>query len=297
MLPGLSAVAALYKSFKTAFMDAFAGGQTQWEKVATEIPSETEGNLYPFLSIWPSFRKWVGDRVIKRLSVSGYYLKNDDYESTLGVPVNAVKDDTYGIFRPMFAMQGDAAARLPDELVFGALAAGASSLCYDGQNFFDTDHPVVVDGVETTASNYDSTGGNNLWVIMDTRRPMKPLLLQKREAVSFINKNAADDDNVFMRKEYLFGGQGRFAAGYGFWQMAYGSLNTLNSTNVKAAIAAMRALKDNNGVPMGINPNVLVCGPSNEAAATAMLKTMLGSGGASNDLYNRLEIIVSDYLT
>ena len=46
---------------------------------------------------------------------------------------------------------GRASQVFPDELVFGLLKTGGSTLCYDGQFFFDTDHPVFpnVDGTGT----------------------------------------------------------------------------------------------------------------------------------------------------
>ena len=35
-----------------------------------------------------------------------------------------------------------------------------------------------------------------------------------------------NDENVFMRDEFVWGADGRSNAGYGFWQMAYGSDGT-----------------------------------------------------------------------
>jgi phage major head subunit gpT-like protein len=57
----------------------------------------------------------------------------------------------------MFAEMGQAAVRHPEELVFSLLASGFTTACYDGQFFFDSDHPVTdADGNITMASN---TGG------------------------------------------------------------------------------------------------------------------------------------------
>ena len=41
----------------------------------------------------------------------------------------------------MFEEMGRAAATHPDELVFETVANGFTEECFDGQPFFDTDHP------------------------------------------------------------------------------------------------------------------------------------------------------------
>ena len=56
----------------------------------------------------------------------------------------------------MMTEMGRASAVHPDELVFALLKNAHATLCYDGQNFFDNDHPVYekVDGTgqSTTVS-------------------------------------------------------------------------------------------------------------------------------------------------
>ena len=61
------------------------------------------------------------------------------------------------------------------------------------------------------------------WFLLCTNRYLKPIIFQNREKIKIIPKIREDDDNVFMRKEYIWGIDARYNAGYGFWQMAYGS--------------------------------------------------------------------------
>lgn len=61
------------------------------------------------------------------------------------------------------------------------------------------------------------------WFLLDTRRAVKPLIYQDRKKVQFISKVRPEDPNVFDRNEYVYGADGRGTAGYGFWQMAFGS--------------------------------------------------------------------------
>lgn len=279
MLINTANLASLFVAYKAAFKGAFDGAQTDWEKISTVVPSATESNLYAFLGQFPRLREWLGDRQIKNMSAFDYSIVNKDFESTVSVDRNKIEDDVFGIFAPLMAEMGAAAKTHPDEIIFALLALGASELCYDGQNFFDTDHPLVTAGVVGTASNYDATGGGNLWALLDTRRPLKPMILQKRKEYNFQAFNRQTDESVFMTKKFVYGVDARLNAGFGLWQTAYGSLNTLDSTNFDAAVTAMMTLKSDEDSPLGIRPNLLVCGPSNRAAARNLIEVQFLSSG------------------
>ncbi len=53
-----------------------------------------------------------------------------------------VEDDKLGLYSARFEMLGQAAGSHPDEVLFELINAAFSTDCYDGQYFFDTDHPV-----------------------------------------------------------------------------------------------------------------------------------------------------------
>jgi phage major head subunit gpT-like protein len=293
MIINTANLASLQISYKAAFKNAFEQATPDWNKVATKIPSISESNLYAFLGQFPRLREWIGDRHVKNLAAHAYSLINKDFEATVAVPRNSIEDDQYGVFTPLMEEMGYAAKSHPDERVFAALAAGATDLCYDGQPFFDANHPVGA----STQSNYDSTAVTNLWVLMDTRRPIKPLIWQMRKNYQFATFNRPTDEHVFMRKEYLYGVDGRMAAGYGPWQFAYGSLNTLNSTNVEAYIATMMATESDEGGKIGVKPNLIVCGPSNWAAARDLFTTQFLASGATNPNYQLVDVLVTPHLT
>ena len=139
-------------------------------------------------------------------------------------------------------------------------------------------------------------GGGNPWFLLDTRRPLKPLLLQVRKEPEFVALNKSTDENVFMRNEYLYGVDDRKNAGFGFWQMAFGSQAALDDANFNAAMAAMGAFKGDNGNPLGIIPNLLVVGPSNRAAAKTVVEAEKNAAGASNINYKAVDILVCPWL-
>lgn len=99
--------------------------------------------------------------MINNLSACGFTLANRTFETIGSVSHKDIEDDRLGTFKPAFADMGNTApgsnGRHQDERIFSLLKDGFTSLCLDGQNFFDTDHPVIGDdGVtKTTVANTD----------------------------------------------------------------------------------------------------------------------------------------------
>lgn len=285
-------LATLFVGFKAAFNEGFRGYTPTWDRMATLVPSATKTEEYGWLGQFPKLREWVGDRHVKAISQFGYSIKNKDFEATVGVDRTDIETDQYGVYRPLFAEMGHAAATHPDELLYALLAAGFATNCYDGQYFFDTDHPVG----SGTVSN-SGGGSGSMWFLLDTRRPLKPLIYQRRKPYNLMSMVSPEDEAVFMRKEYRYGVDGSGNAGFGFWQQAYGSKQTLDAGNFNTARAAMMAFKSDEGRPLGIMPNLLVVGPSNMSAAEALIKARTLASGADNTLYQSVDLLVSPYLT
>ncbi len=64
------------------------------------------------------------------------------------------------------------------------------------------------------------------WYLLDSKKAVKALVFQQRKAPVVTMINRPDEDSVFMKKEYKFGVDSRDNAGYGLWQLAYGSDGT-----------------------------------------------------------------------
>ena len=297
MLINKDTLSSVFISLKTTFNNAFAAAPSVWEKIAMKVPSTTGQNDYAWLSAFPKMRKWVGDKAIKSLEAFKYSIVNDDWEATVEVDRNHIEDDQLGIYAPQAQMAGFSAKQLPDELVMDLVNGAFTNLCYDGQYFIDTDHPVAgasvsnkgtaalsvatqaaaiasygagrtamgkfkddegrplnvkpnvllvgpaLEAVALALVNNDrlDDGKTNLyrntaevvvdaritsdtaWFLLDTTKPVKPLIYQERKAPVFVEQTDPQADDVFSRKKFKFGAEARAAAGYGFWQMAYGS--------------------------------------------------------------------------
>lgn len=142
---------AVFINIKTTFNKAFEAAPSDWEKTTMKVPSGSSQNNYNWLSRFPKMRKWIGDKTIKALSAFGYTIVNDDFEATVSVDRNDIDDDTLGIYGPMAQEAGFSAKQLPDELDADLKNGAFTSLCFDGQYFYDTDHPVG-DGAGGTSS-------------------------------------------------------------------------------------------------------------------------------------------------
>jgi len=294
-------LASLNTGFKTQYQagyDAMAP-QSQYQKVAMEVSSQDASETYGWLGDFPAMREWIGDRVLKDMKQTGYQILNKDFEVTVSVDRNNIEDDKLGVMGPRFRLLGEQAAQQPDVLTFGLLKAGRTTLCFDGQYFFDTDHPSFdATGAVVTVSNVDASGGANpFWYLMDTRSALKPLIFQSRKKPELISKeNARDSDTVFMTKKYLYGVDMRCNVGFGFWHMAYASNLPLTGANFEAARAVMQSRRRADGSPLNIEPTLLVCGSGLRAAADRLFNAMTDAAGASNPHYKAVETLVTPWM-
>lgn len=284
----------LNQAFNAAFKSGVGMVKPMWNEVAMRVPSTTGEEKYGWLGTTTRFREWIGDRQFQNLKLHDYTIKNKTFENTVGVPREAVEDDQYGVYTPLMTQLGQDAALHPDELVFGLVAGGFNSLCYDGQYFFDTDHPVGTDNV-ASVSNFQG-GAGTAWYLLDTTKAIKPFILQMRRDYSFMSKTAITDDNVFVGNEFVYGVDGRLNVGYGLWQLGYASKQTLDMTNYAAARAAMMSFKSDGGKPLNVTPNVLLVPPSLEKAALDMVQAERLANGSTNTYRNTARVVVAPWL-
>lgn len=291
MIINQAALSGIYKAFSTIFNQALEIAKSQVDLVAMRVPSTGRSVDYKWLGTFPNMREWLGDRVIKDLSGFHYELLNKSYESTIEVDRDDIEDDQIGVYTPMIQGLAQAARIHPDILAFALLAAGFSTKCFDGQYFFDADHEVAGASVSNTGG-----GGGTSWYLMDLSRPIKPIILQMRRPPQFVAMDKPDDENAFMRKKYRYGVDDRKNVGYGLWQLAYGSRQTLDTTAYAAARAAMMSFTNDEGAPLGIMPTHLIVPPTLESAGRTVLEAEKNANGSSNVWYHTAQLVVVPWL-
>lgn len=283
--------------FTALYMAALLAAKPNYKRVAMEVLSTGKEQKYGWLGMSTRFKEWLGDRTLQNLKEHDFSIKNKSFENTVAVNKDDIEDDTLGIYNPLFQQLGWDASMHPDELVFALMVAGFSSLCYDGQYFFDTDHPLVL--ADGSISSYSNSGGGSgaPWFLIDSSKPIKPIIFQKRKDYKLESMTDDKDPNVFMRKEFIYGVDARVNAGYALPQLAYGSKQTLDATSYATARTTLLGMKADGGKPLGIMPDLLIVGPSNEAAAKKIVLAEKDAAGATNINNGTAQILVVPYLT
>lgn len=123
--------------------------------VSMEMQSNQESETYKWLGMSPAMREWVGGRIAKGFRSNGITITNKHYEATLEVLRSELRRDKTGQILVRIAELARRTnahwASLLSTLIL------ANGLCYDGQNFFDTDHSEGDSGSQSNAISVDIT--------------------------------------------------------------------------------------------------------------------------------------------
>lgn len=295
MIVNHSNLAILNQAFSAAFQSGIEQATPMWAQLASLVPSTTSSTGYGWLGNMTQFREWVGERHYQRLKAHDYTIKNKTFENTVTVGREEIEDDQYGVYKLPMQQLGQDAAVHPDELVFDLFNAGFTTPCYDGQYFFDTDHPVGMTGRQKSVSNFQG-GTGTPWFLLDTSKVLKPVIYQKRRDYAFTAKTSLSDDNVFKRNEFVWGADGRGNAGFGFWQLAFASKEDLTLDAYSDARAQQQSFQGDNGKPLRISSRELWVPPSLERQALEVTKAERLANGASNVMSGTAKVVVCPWL-
>lgn len=154
MLINRESINSVFTGLKTIFNNALKAQPGNWKATAMEVQSTGAGEDYAWLSRFPKMRKWVGDKFVKALEAGKYYKKNEPWETTIVVLRDDIEDDKLGLYNTQATSAGEAASELHDIIVDDLKRGAFVNEGMDGQNFYDTDHPLKnSDGVTVSVSN------------------------------------------------------------------------------------------------------------------------------------------------
>lgn len=301
----VSLLNALRTGFKNSFQKGFDGAEPQYMRFCSVIPSSAAIETYGWLGQWPGFTEWIGARQHKSMSEKAYQILNKSYESSVSVPKTQIEDETLGMYGMMFEESGRATKAFPDEFMFPLLALGESTECYDGQYYFDTDHPVNAEvdgsGADASVSNMIVDAGytGDTWYVMCTNRPLKPLIYQDRKKPQFVAMTKIDDESVYTENEFRYGIDLRAGKGFGFWQMAIAVKAEMTPDNLWAAIQLMKSYTADGGRKLALVPDLIVAPSSKEKVATQMMnRAFTNDGGVAvdNELKGKLDLMIASQL-
>ena len=120
--------------------------------------------------------------------------------------------------------KGQSLGLVPDLLIVSPANEKAARLVLEADQINGTTN--VLKGTAELLVAPELADRENYWFLLCTNRFLKPIIFQDRKKAKLTALIKDDDDNVFMRNEFIWGVDARYNAGYGFWQMAYGSTGT-----------------------------------------------------------------------
>lgn len=133
-------------------------------RYAMRISSNQETENYAWLGQVPNMREWIGGRQPKGLRENTFAITNKDYEATLEILTKDLRRDNSGQIRVRISELSRRVLSFPAKLVTTLMINGESTVCYDGQYFFDTDHAEGDSGSQSNDLSVDISTlpvGNN----------------------------------------------------------------------------------------------------------------------------------------
>jgi len=132
---------------------------TAWvNRISNLFDSDQASETYKFLGQSPVFREWLGGRKGKGLNDAGFTIDNLKFESTLNVGVEELRRDKTGQLVVRIMDHAQRANAHWATLLSALILAGESTLSYDEQYFFDTDHSFGDSGVQSNSITVDISG-------------------------------------------------------------------------------------------------------------------------------------------
>jgi phage major head subunit gpT-like protein len=118
--------------------------------ISNYFGSDQGSETYNFLGQSPAMREWIASRQAKGFSGQGLTIVNKHYEATIEVQKKDARRDKTGQILARVQDFADRSVTHWASLLSTLLLNGASTVCYDGQYYFDTDH---AEGKSGTQSN------------------------------------------------------------------------------------------------------------------------------------------------
>lgn len=123
--------------------------------VSNYFNSDQGTEYYRWLGMPPALREWIGGRQAKGFTTNGVDIANKHFESTIDVLLRDLRRDKTGQLRARMAELAERGNTHFASLLSTLLVNGASTVCYDGQYFFDTDHAEGSSGTQSNKIDVD----------------------------------------------------------------------------------------------------------------------------------------------
>lgn len=174
------ALKAARAGWTRGFAAAYRDTTVWYPMISTSVSSSGPQNTYTWAMASTGMRKWLGERVAQTLASASYALVNEEWELTVEINRNDFDDDNLGVHDMWIAQNAQQSRRHKDTLAASLLKNGHATLCFDGQNFYDTDHPVAQN--DSTYGTYINHFGSTALASAGFRTVRQAMLERKGEA-------------------------------------------------------------------------------------------------------------------
>ena len=130
-------------------------GMAWIDAISNLFGSDQSGETYAFLGQSPAMREWIGARQAKGFTGNGITILNKHYEATIEIQKKDSRRDKTGQVQARVDEFADRGQTHWASLLSALLLNGASTLCYDGQYFFDIDHSEGNSGTQSNKITVD----------------------------------------------------------------------------------------------------------------------------------------------
>lgn len=131
----------LFYGINKQFQEAYRQVDTYWDKFAMKVSSSTDTEYYAWMDRLPKMREWIGERQIQNAIAQLQAVPNKTYESTIGIKRTTIEDDRSNLYGDIGTNLAYEAARWADDIMLTAVTSGGTALGFDGQPFFNANHP------------------------------------------------------------------------------------------------------------------------------------------------------------
>lgn len=125
---------------RDAFWTAYRDTPFMFDGILHGTTSDSDQEIYPWLGSAPSPQEMIGSRQRKAVPAFDWTIVNKLWESTITVPYKLRRFGKISAVSNLIADLGRKARLWPTQLSSDLIRDGHTTLCYDGQNFYDVDH-------------------------------------------------------------------------------------------------------------------------------------------------------------
>lgn len=234
----VSAFTALAKGqFQTSLMGSYAKPiPADIDGLVEEYPSTVAVETYPYMVNIPRLRVFRRDSPAVQLAADKWRIANETFrQGPVVVQKETLDDDQVGGYLKAIGMMPKQAQKDVKYKLLATLAAGASTTCFDGTNFFAASHNVGTGNNVMTADNASNDGITHKIIATITDGPAKPLLFQNREPLKELQDNGTPQASF--ARETMFWSDCRFGIGLAAWFSSV--INTLTDTPTLPELSAI----------------------------------------------------------